>query len=368
MEETATMNCFQNFGDSTVSDTDSTAFTKFTIAQWDDSDYRTNIQAGNTIGFYDLTTYLGRGNFAVVRLGRHTVTNDTVAVKVIEKARISEKRQYVIKREVKIMHIVHHYNIVRLFEYIETFNRFYIVMENAIGDNIHRLIVRNGPFNESTVFVIFSQIVDAVAHLHSKEIAHKDLKAENVIYDPQTEIVKIVDFGFSCFTNSMSTTFCGSLPYAAPELLLHLKKPYHAKPTDCWALGVLLYFMRTGTLPFTGLTPDEMHNNILQSQFIIPAGNSERFNRLLRGLLEPNPDLRFTIDNVMENNWLNTPKITTYHIDISHNIEYPNPLVQKIVNETFNCIVNKYNITRKELNEALDSGLHEPLTGIYRLT
>ncbi|KAI6235201.1 Protein kinase domain-containing protein [Aphelenchoides besseyi] len=361
MEETTTINCFQNFGDSTVSDTDSTAFTKFTIAQWDDSDYRTNIQAGNKIGFYELTTYLGKGNFAVVRLGRHTVTNDTVAVKVIEKARISEKRQYVIKREVGILHTVHHYNIVRLFEYIETFNRFYIVMENAIGDNVHRLIVRNGPFNESTVFVIFSQIVDAVAHLHSKEIAHKDLKAENVIFDSQTERVKIVDFGFSCFTNRMSNTFCGSLPYAAPELLLHLKKPYHAKPTDCWALGVLLYFMRTGTLPFTGLTPDEMHNNILHSKFTIPVGNSERFNKLLRGLLEPNPDLRFTIDNVVENNWLNTPKITTYHIDISHNIEYPNPLVQKIVLETFNCIVNKYNITTKELNEALDS---EPQTSL----
>ncbi|KAI6240131.1 Serine/threonine-protein kinase NIM1-like [Aphelenchoides fujianensis] len=108
----------------------------------------------------------------------------------------------------------------------------------------------------------------------------------------------LIDFGFSMQVadNELSTNFCGSLPYSSPELLY--EKPHHAKPVDMWALGVLLFYMLTGTLPFSGLTPDEMRSNIFRSSYSLPAGIHDKFVKLLAGLLEPNPDLRFTIEKV----------------------------------------------------------------------
>ena len=148
------------------------------------------------IGKYRLLKTIGKGNFARVMLARHLVTNNEVAIKIIDKTQLNPNSLEKLFREVSIMKILQHPNIVKLYEVIETDKTLYLVMEYVNNGEVFEYLVKNGRMKENIARQKFRQIVSAVQYLHSKKIIHRDLKAENLLLDQNLD-VKIVDFGFS---------------------------------------------------------------------------------------------------------------------------------------------------------------------------
>ncbi|CAG0880114.1 unnamed protein product [Darwinula stevensoni] len=192
------------------------------------------------IGKYRLLKTIGKGNFAKVKLAKHIPTGKEVAIKIIDKTQLNANSLQKLFREVRIMKILDHPNIVKLFQVIETEKTLYLVMEYASGGEVFDYLVFHGRMKEKEARAKFRQIVSAVQYCHQKKIIHRDLKAENLLLDSEMNI-KIADFGFSNeFTpGNKLDTFCGSPPYAAPELFQG--KKYDGPEVDVWSLGVILY-------------------------------------------------------------------------------------------------------------------------------
>ena len=171
------------------------------------------------IGKYRLLKTIGKGNFAKVKLAKHIPTGKEVAIKIIDKTQLNPGSLQKLFREVRIMKTLDHPNIVKLFQVIETEKTLYLVMEYASGGEVFDYLVLHGRMKEKEARAKFRQIVSAVQYCHQKKIIHRDLKAENLLLDSEMNI-KIADFGFSneFIPGNKLDTFCGSPPYAAPEL------------------------------------------------------------------------------------------------------------------------------------------------------
>lgn len=157
---------------------------------------KTSSMRESQIGKYKLLKTIGKGNFARVMLARHMLTNSDVAIKIIDKTQLNPNSLEKLFREVSIMKILSHPNIVKLYEVIETDKTLYLVMEYVNNGEVFEYLVKNGRMKENVARQKFRQIVSAVQYLHSKKIIHRDLKAENLLLDSNLD-VKIVDFGFS---------------------------------------------------------------------------------------------------------------------------------------------------------------------------
>uniref|UniRef100_A0A665X670 non-specific serine/threonine protein kinase n=1 Tax=Echeneis naucrates TaxID=173247 RepID=A0A665X670_ECHNA len=247
------------------------------------------------VGNYRLLKTIGKGNFAKVKLARHILTGREVSQ---------------LFREVRIMKILNHPNIVKLFEVIETDRTLYLVMEYASGGEVFDYLVAHGRMKEKEARAKFRQagqitnIVSAVQYCHQKHIVHRDLKAENLLLDADMNI-KIADFGFSNeFTlGNKLDTFCGSPPYAAPELFQG--KKYDGPEVDVWSLGVILYTLVSGSLPFDGQNLKELRERVLRGKYRIPFYMSTDCENLLKRFLVLNPAKRGTLEQIMKDRWIN---------------------------------------------------------------
>ncbi|XP_030051868.1 serine/threonine-protein kinase MARK1 isoform X5 [Microcaecilia unicolor] len=256
------------------------------------------------IGNYRLLKTIGKGNFAKVKLARHVLTGREVAVKIIDKTQLNPTSLQKLFREVRIMKILNHPNIVKLFEVIETEKTLYLIMEYASGGEVFDYLVAHGRMKEKEARAKFRQIVSAVQYCHQKCIVHRDLKAENLLLDADMNI-KIADFGFSNeFTvGSKLDTFCGSPPYAAPELFQG--KKYDGPEVDVWSLGVILYTLVSGSLPFDGQNLKELRERVLRGKYRIPFYMSTDCENLLKKLLVLNPIKRGSLEQIMKDRWMN---------------------------------------------------------------
>ncbi|XP_072220967.1 MAP/microtubule affinity-regulating kinase 3a isoform X11 [Leuresthes tenuis] len=256
------------------------------------------------VGNYRLLKTIGKGNFAKVKLARHIPTGREVAIKIIDKTQLNPNSLQKLFREVRIMKILNHPNIVKLFEVIETERTLYLVMEYASGGEVFDYLVAHGRMKEKEARAKFRQIVSAVQYCHQKHIVHRDLKAENLLLDADMNI-KIADFGFSNeFTmGNKLDTFCGSPPYAAPELFQG--KKYDGPEVDVWSLGVILYTLVSGSLPFDGQNLKELRERVLRGKYRIPFYMSTDCENLLKRFLVLNPAKRGTLEQIMKDRWIN---------------------------------------------------------------
>ncbi|XP_039228651.1 serine/threonine-protein kinase par-1 isoform X31 [Drosophila yakuba] len=256
------------------------------------------------IGKYKLIKTIGKGNFAKVKLAKHLPTGKEVAIKIIDKTQLNPGSLQKLFREVRIMKMLDHPNIVKLFQVIETEKTLYLIMEYASGGEVFDYLVLHGRMKEKEARVKFRQIVSAVQYCHQKRIIHRDLKAENLLLDSELNI-KIADFGFSNeFTpGSKLDTFCGSPPYAAPELFQG--KKYDGPEVDVWSLGVILYTLVSGSLPFDGSTLRELRERVLRGKYRIPFYMSTDCENLLRKFLVLNPAKRASLETIMGDKWMN---------------------------------------------------------------
>ncbi|KAK7132503.1 hypothetical protein R3I93_018894 [Phoxinus phoxinus] len=264
------------------------------------------------VGSYLVGKMINKGSFAKVMLGMHISTGEKVAIKVIDKKK-ARQDSYVLKnmkREPRIHQLIRHPNIVLLLETLETENCYYMAMELCGGGDLMDRICERKRLEEREVRRYTRQILSAVEHLHRHGIVHRDLKIENFLLDEHNNI-KIVDFGLSntlkadSLSLELLNTQCGSPAYAAPELLAHRK---YGPKVDVWSVGVSMFAMLTGTLPFTvePFNIKQLHLKMVNGEIsVIPSDISKAAVQFVLSLLEPDPAKRPTIKAAMEDKWLN---------------------------------------------------------------
>ncbi|KAM8714187.1 hypothetical protein ACLKA7_014342 [Drosophila subpalustris] len=226
-----------------------------------------------------------------------------VAIKIIDKTCLNEEYLSKTFREIAILKSLRHSHITRLYEVMESQSMIYLVTEYAPNGEIFDHLVANGRMKEPEAARVFTQLISAVHYCHLRGVVHRDLKAENVLLDKDMNI-KLADFGFSNHYEEGSPlrTWCGSPPYAAPEVFQGLE--YDGPKSDIWSLGVVLYALVCGALPFDGKTILELKSRVVLGKFRIPFFMSQECEHLIRNMLVVEPDRRYTIKQIIKHRWL----------------------------------------------------------------
>ncbi|KAM7402099.1 hypothetical protein PAMP_017367 [Pampus punctatissimus] len=252
---------------------------------------------------YEFLETLGKGTYGKVKKAKER-SGRLVAIKSIRKEKIKDEQDLVhIRREIEIMSSLCHPHIITIYEVFENKDKIVIVMEYASRGDLYDYICDKRNISELEARHFFRQIVSAVHYCHQNGIVHRDLKLENILLDGNGN-VKIADFGLSNLYHGDEylQTFCGSPLYASPEIVNG--RPYRGPEVDTWSLGVLLYTMVHGTMPFDG----NNHKTLVQQ---ISTGNYRKPNNpsdacgLIRWMLMVNPERRATIEEIAGHWWLN---------------------------------------------------------------
>eukprot|EP00002_Diphylleia_rotans_P002555 TRINITY_DN115_c1_g1_i1.p1 TRINITY_DN115_c1_g1~~TRINITY_DN115_c1_g1_i1.p1 ORF type:complete len:491 (-),score=81.15 TRINITY_DN115_c1_g1_i1:1147-2619(-) len=257
------------------------------------------------VGNYQIDRTLGEGTFGKVKLGIHLLTGEKVAIKILDKEKLVDPLDRErLSREIRIMKIVNHPNVVRLYEVIDTTKHIFLILEYAPGGELFDYIVAHERVKEKEARKFFRQLTSGLYYCHRKNIIHRDLKPENLLLDADLNI-KIVDFGFS---NMVSVgqplqTFCGSPAYAAPEMVSG--REYMGPEVDMWSMGVILFALVCGYLPFDNPNVGKLYQLILKGEYRVPEFISSECKHLIGRLLTVAPDRRATLDEVMSHVWLN---------------------------------------------------------------
>uniref|UniRef100_A0A673B2A3 non-specific serine/threonine protein kinase n=1 Tax=Sphaeramia orbicularis TaxID=375764 RepID=A0A673B2A3_9TELE len=316
------------------------------------------------VGFYEIIRTLGKGNFAVVKLAKHKVTKTQVAIKIIDKTRLNPSNLEKIYREVQIMKLLNHPHIIKLYQVMETKDMLYIVTEYAKNGEMFDHLTSNGRMSEDEARKKFWQILTAVDYCHRHHIVHRDLKTENLLLDANMNI-KLADFGFGNFYNAGEplSTWCGSPPYAAPEVFEG--KEYEGPQLDIWSLGVVLYVLVCGSLPFDGPSLPALRQRVTEGRFRIPFFMSQDCENLIRKMLVVDPAKRITVAQIKQHRWMLADP-TAAHQTLSHSLtEYNSNLGD--YSEPVLGIMNTLGIDRQRTIESLQSSSYNHFSAIYYL-
>ncbi|CAH8828571.1 unnamed protein product [Trichobilharzia szidati] len=261
------------------------------------------------LGTYVIERTIGKGIFSSVKLARHTITGIFVAIKIIDKSCLSPENLKKVYRESDILKELHHSNVVKLYQVMETQRLLCMVMEYVSNGELFDYIATYGRFSEVDARVKFLDVLSAVDYIHSCGIVHRDLKAENILLDSEMNI-KLVDFSFGTHFNSpthLLNTWCGSPPYAAPEIFLG--EPYVGVKADIWSLGVILYVMVCGALPFDAQSLPHLKNQVLSASFRVPYWLSMACEQVIRSMLSREPSERPNTKRISQFPWFTSSTI-----------------------------------------------------------
>jgi len=260
-------------------------------------------------GKYELGRVLGHGTFAKVYHAKNLNTGKNVAMKVVGKEKVIKVGMIEqIKREISVMKMVKHPNIVQLHEVMASKSKIYIAMELVRGGELFNKIVK-GRLKEDVARVYFQQLISAVDFCHSRGVYHRDLKPENLLLDEDGNL-KVSDFGLCTFSEHLRQdgllhTTCGTPAYVSPEVIA--KKGYDGAKADIWSCGVILYVLLAGFLPFQDDNLVAMYKKIYRGDFKCPPWFSLEARRLITKLLDPNPNTRISISKIMDSCWFKKP-------------------------------------------------------------
>lgn len=256
-------------------------------------------------GKYELGRVVGCGAFAKVHYARNIQTGHGVAVKIINKKKLSGTGLTGnVKREITIMSRLHHPHIVRLHEVLATKTKIYFIMDFVRGGELFAKISK-GRFSEDLSRRYFHQLISAVGYCHSRGVFHRDLKPENLLLDENGKL-KVSDFGLSAVTDQIRPdgllhTLCGTPAYVAPEILA--KRGYDGAKVDVWSCGVVLFVLAAGYLPFNDQNLMVMYRKIYKGEFRCPRWMSPDLRRFLSKLLDTNPETRITVEEMTRDPW-----------------------------------------------------------------
>eukprot|EP00058_Branchiostoma_floridae_P028251 XP_002613742.1 hypothetical protein BRAFLDRAFT_123883 [Branchiostoma floridae] len=254
--------------------------------------------------YYQLRHTIGSGGFAKVKLAHHILTGEKVAVKIMDKAALGPDLPRV-QIEIEAMKTLTHQHVCKLYQVLETDTKIFMVLEYCPGGELFDYIVAKDRLPEEEARVFFRQIVSAVAYIHTEGYAHRDLKPENLLLD-ETHNLKLIDFGLCAKPKGgmdhQLSTCCGSPAYAAPELIQG--DEYLGAEADVWSMGVLLYALMCGFLPFDDDNVGALYRKIRKGQYEIPDWLSPQSVDLINVMLQVNPKLRINVKELLCHPWL----------------------------------------------------------------
>ena len=253
-----------------------------------------------TIGDYIIKKTIGSGTFSTVKLGVHRITHKKVAIKILDKSKIESRDDLErIIREMQILIEMHNPFVIKVYKIYEDKNNFLIIMEYCEGGELFNYIVKKKRLSEEESSYFFYQLINGIEYIHSKGIAHRDLKPENLLLS-KNKILKIIDFGLSNFYDGQKRlqTPCGSPCYASPEMVKG--KKYDGFNIDIWAIGVILFAMLCGYLPFEDdeNDTDVLFNEIIKNKIDYPYFLSRLSLDILQKILVSDPLKRITIEEI----------------------------------------------------------------------
>ena len=269
---------------------------KNTLSNEPDLPSNSTVKNKKLIEDYVIKDTIGKGTFSVVKLGEHIKTKTKVAIKILDKEKIKTKEDLTrIKREIKILSILDHPNIIKTYKISETPKKYYIIMEYCEGGELFDYIVEKERLDEFESSIFFYQLINALDYIHSKGVAHRDLKPENLLLS-QNKNIKIIDFGLSNFFETGIgglATPCGSPSYASPEIIKG--EIYDGFKIDVWASGIILFAMLCGYLPFDDDEEEEKEESHDKRYFSQSNTNNKEeksednevlFQKILEGKIE----------------------------------------------------------------------------------
>ncbi|ORY96938.1 hypothetical protein BCR43DRAFT_474942 [Syncephalastrum racemosum] len=258
------------------------------------------------VGEYWLGKTLGKGSSGRVKLGIHKVSGEKVAIKIISKSHLAANAsvEHAVKREIAVMKLIHHPNIMRLLDVIDLSDspNLYLILEFVQGGELFEHLVSKGRLSEPEARKYFQQIIFGLDYCHRHLICHRDLKPENLLLDKDKNI-KIADFGMASLqpTGSLLETSCGSPHYASPEIVTGI--PYNGAASDIWSCGIILYALLCGHLPFDDDNIRELLNKVKVGKYKMPDHISDGARDLIRRILVVHPGKRLTMKEVQDHPW-----------------------------------------------------------------
>ena len=262
-----------------------------------------------TIKDFTILGVIGEGSFGKVSLARHNKTGSEYAIKQISKLdKNNQEGKTYFRREIEIMYKIHQNNIVRLFNHFEDNEYCYFVMEYIENGNLFSQPSwkNNHCFLSFDVAKIIKDVICAVYYLHNMDppIIHRDIKPENVLID-KNGVAKLTDFGWSNYVDSkeIRRTYCGTPVYLAPEMI---KEIGHDEHLDIWCIGVLLFELLTGNVPFKGKDLESLNNNILSLKISWPKDINLTAKNLILKILKPNPGERISLKDMLKHPFFKT--------------------------------------------------------------
>ncbi|CAI4046069.1 hypothetical protein SUVZ_11G1150 [Saccharomyces uvarum] len=290
----------------------------------------------DTVGPWKLGKTLGKGSSGRVRLAKNMETGQLAAIKIVPKKKAfvhrsnngtvpnsysssmvtsnvsspsivsrehsnhSQTNPYGIEREIVIMKLISHANVMALFEVWENKSELYLVLEYVDGGELFDYLVSRGKLPEREAIHYFKQIVEGVSYCHSFNICHRDLKPENLLLDKKNKKIKIADFGMAALElpNKLLKTSCGSPHYASPEIVMG--RPYHGGPSDVWSCGIVLFALLTGHLPFNDDNIKKLLLKVQSGKYQMPMNLSAEARDLISKILVIDPEKRITTQEILE--------------------------------------------------------------------
>ena len=306
---------------------------------------------------------LGEGMFSTVKLATHSLTEEQVAIKILEKTRITKlEDKERIYREISIMKKLHHFNIAKLYQVVDNKLDIYLIQEHIPGKEFMEYLTKKGKLNEIEACKFYHQIISGLEYIHQCGIAHRDFKPENILITNDNTFLKIIDFGLSNFykENELLKTACGSPCYAPPEMIKEEK--YNGALTDIWSSGIILYLMLCGKLPFYHEVNDIMYEKILSGKFELPEHLSDNAKDILIKILEIDPKKRYTFEQIKEHPWFNIIDknyLMLKGVNVDEDIM---PIDEEIVLD-----MEKMGFNKMEIKYSLIKNFHNKVTTVYDL-
>ncbi|XP_026202723.1 serine/threonine-protein kinase BRSK2 isoform X2 [Anabas testudineus] len=259
-------------------------------------------QSSQYVGPYRLEKTLGKGQTGLVKLGVHCITGQKVAIKIVNREKLSESVLMKVEREIAILKLIEHPHVLKLHDVYENNKYLYLVLEHVSGGELFDYLVKKGRLTPKEARKFFRQIISALDFCHSHSICHRDLKPENLLLDEKNNI-RIADFGMASLQvgDSLLETSCGSPHYACPEVIRGEK--YDGRRADVWSCGVILFALLVGALPFDHDNLRQLLEKVKSGVFHMPHFIPPDCQALLKGMIEVNAEKRLTLEAIQKHPW-----------------------------------------------------------------
>ena len=319
------------------------------------------IKIPKNIGPYEIIKKLKDGGYSKIYLAQSRYTGDNVCIKIIEKIPFQENAEDLLlaTRQIETLKILKHRNIMSLFEIYESPNFIFLITEYLSGKDLIELLIARKRFSEEEAQKIFFQLVDALNYMHKMNICHRDIRTEHIIFD-KNKTPKIVGFSYSTFytKNQKLKDSFGSLCYACPEIIL--ENSYDPELADIWSLGVVLYVMVCGYLPFGEENDEKNKDLIIHGKIEFPKEMTNKLKDLLRHMLDVNSKKRYNFTKIMKHPWFK-PYNEELLIGGCNLYKMIYPVDQKILN-----IIQIFGLNKKNVEKDIKDNKYNIGTGLYR--